>query len=276
MQLIGCQIDIRWEDRQKNFDKVSELLTSTTVSEGSLIVLPEMFASGFSMNVDRIYEKDPSTTETFLSELAKNYSSTVIGGLVKRHDSGKGLNTLSVYGPDGSALGSYQKNHCFSFTGESDYYLSGEDILTFDWQGLKVCPTICYDLRFPELYRRGVAAGAELFPVIASWPVDRVDHWDTLLKARAIENECYVVMAGCVGNLPQVHNMDIQYAQSAVLTPSDFAFPSNAVKGEATPNTEMTLIVDIDLDLLRELHEYGSVRNMKDRRLELYEIKPPA
>ncbi len=78
MQLIGCQIDIRWEDRQKNFDKVSELLTSTTVSEGSLIVLPEMFASGFSMNVDRIYEKDPSTTETFLSELAKNYSSTVI------------------------------------------------------------------------------------------------------------------------------------------------------------------------------------------------------
>jgi predicted amidohydrolase len=81
-------------------------------------------------------------------------------------------------------------------------------------------------------------------------------------------------MAGCVGNLPQVHNMDIQYAQSAVLTPSDFAFPSNAVKGEATPNTEMTLIVDIDLDLLRELHEYGSVRNMKDRRLELYEIKP--
>jgi predicted amidohydrolase len=70
--------------------------------------------------------------------------------------------------------------------------------------------------------------------------------------------------------------MDIQYAQSAVLTPSDFAFPSNAVKGEATPNTEMTLIVDIDLDLLRELHEYGSVRNMKDRRLELYEIKPPA
>jgi omega-amidase len=203
MQLIGCQIDIRWEDRQKNFDKVSELLTSTTVSEGSLIVLPEMFASGFSMNVDRIYEKDPSTTETFLSELAKNYSSTVIGGLVKRHDSGKGLNTLSVYGPDGSALGSYQKNHCFSFTGESDYYLSGEDILTFDWQGLKVCPTICYDLRFPELYRRGVAAGAELFPVIASWPVDRVDHWDTLLKARAIENQAIVIGVNRVGNDPK-------------------------------------------------------------------------
>jgi predicted amidohydrolase len=91
-------------------------------------------------------------------------------------------------------------------------------------------------------------------------------------QARAIENECYVAIAGCV-NLPKVNNMDIQYAQSAVFTPSDFAFPSNGIKAEATPNTEMTLIVDVDLDLLKELHEHGSVRILKDRRTDFNDIK---
>jgi predicted amidohydrolase len=80
------------------------------------------------------------------------------------------------------------------------------------------------------------------------------------------------VIAGSVGNLPRVHNMDIQFAQSAVFTPSDFAFPENAVKAQCTPNTEMTLIVDVNLAALKELHSHGSVQNLKDRRLDLYEI----
>ena len=92
-------------------------------------------------------------------------------------------------------------------------------------------------------------------------------------QARAIENECYVAIAGCVGNLPKVNNMEIQYAQSAVFTPSDFAFPSNGIKAETTANTEMTLIVDVDINLLKELHEHGSVRTMKDRKHDLYQLK---
>ncbi|MGZ8516884.1 MAG: nitrilase-related carbon-nitrogen hydrolase, partial [Chitinophagaceae bacterium] len=91
-------------------------------------------------------------------------------------------------------------------------------------------------------------------------------------QARAIENECYVAIAGSVGNLPKVHNMDIQYAQSAVFTPSDFSFPSNGIKAEATPNTETTLIADVDVDLLKELHSFGAVRNIKDRRTDIYSI----
>ncbi len=91
-------------------------------------------------------------------------------------------------------------------------------------------------------------------------------------QARAIENECYVAMAGSVGNLPKVHNMDIQFAQSVVFTPCDFAFPVNGVKAEATPNTEMILVVDVDLDLLKELHESGSARNLKDRRTDYYDL----
>ena len=80
-------------------------------------------------------------------------------------------------------------------------------------------------------------------------------------------------ITGCVGNLPKVNNMDIQYAQSAIFTPSDFAFPTNAIKSEATPNTEMTVIGDVDLELLKELHEFGSVRNLKDRRTTSIQIK---
>ena len=91
--------------------------------------------------------------------------------------------------------------------------------------------------------------------------------------ARAIENECYVAMAGSVGNLPNVHNMDIQYAQSMVLTPCDFAFPADGIKAQATPNTEMILVVDVDIDLLRELNKLGAVRNLNDRRNDLFELK---
>jgi predicted amidohydrolase len=82
-----------------------------------------------------------------------------------------------------------------------------------------------------------------------------------------------VAIAGSVGSLPNVHNMDIQFAQSMVFTPCDFAFPTNGVKAEATPNTEMTLIADVDIDLLRELNQYGSVRNLRDRRHDLYEVR---
>jgi predicted amidohydrolase len=91
-------------------------------------------------------------------------------------------------------------------------------------------------------------------------------------QSRAIENECYVAIAGSVGNLPKMHNMDIQFAQSMVFTPCDFAFPTNGIKAEATPNTEMILIADVDIDLLRELNQFGSVRNLKDRRQDMFEI----
>lgn len=92
-------------------------------------------------------------------------------------------------------------------------------------------------------------------------------------QARAIENECYVAIAGSVGNLPKVDNADIQYAQSAVFSPSDFAFPYDAIMAETTPNTEMTLIVDLDLEKLKKLRNEGSVRNYLDRRRDLYDVR---
>lgn len=203
MRIFGVQYDVAWEDRAANCRKVESLLAAEDIPAGSLIVLPEMFASGFSMNVDRIHEESPSETEAFMARLAEQYQSCVLGGLVGRSSSGKGINKLSVYGPDQGLIGTYQKNHCFSFTGESDHYEPGSDILVFDWQGFTICPTICYDLRFPELYRRGVRAGANLFVVMASWPVDRIEHWDILARARAIENQATVVAVNRIGRDPK-------------------------------------------------------------------------
>ena len=133
---------------------------------------------------------------------------------------------------------------------------------------------ICYDVEFPELARTLATEGMQI--LFVPFLTDTQNGYSRVrfcAHARAIENECYVAIAGSVGNLPKVHNMDIQYAQSMVFTPCDFSFPANGIKAEATPNTEMILIADLDLDLLKQLHNYGSVRNLKDRREDLYSLQ---
>ncbi len=150
----------------------------------------------------------------------------------------------------------------------------GDKVKVFDTDAGKIGITICYDSEFPEISRLYAEQGMQI--LFVPFLTDTQNGYNRVrycAQARAIENECYVAIAGCVGNLPKVNNMDIQYAQSAIFTPSDFAFPTNAIKAEATPNTEMTVIGDLDLELLKELHEFGSVRNLKDRRLDLYNIK---
>ena len=153
--------------------------------------------------------------------------------------------------------------------------LNGGKLLnTFDTDCAKIGVLICYDVEFPELSRLMADQGMQiLFVPFLTDTQNAYSRVRVCAQARAIENECFVVIAGSVGNLPRVHNMDIQYAQSGVFTPCDFAFPTDGKRAEATPNTEMILVSDVDLDLLNELHTYGSVRNLKDRRNDLYEVR---
>jgi len=150
----------------------------------------------------------------------------------------------------------------------------GKELKVFDTDCGKIGILICYDSEFPELSRLLADEGMDILfvPFLTDTQngYSRVRH---CAQARAIENECYVAIAGSVGNLPNVHNMDIQFAQSMVFTPCDFSFPTNGIKAEATPNTEMILIADVDLSLLRELHQFGSVKNLKDRRKDVFELK---
>ncbi|RRO20875.1 carbon-nitrogen hydrolase family protein [Flavobacteriaceae bacterium 14752] len=149
----------------------------------------------------------------------------------------------------------------------------GNQLKTFDTDCGKIGILICYDVEFPELSRLLAVEGMNiLFVPFLTDTQNGFSRVKLCAQARAVENECYVAIAGSVGNLPKVHNMDIQYAQSAVFTPSDFAFPSNGVKAETTPNTEMILIADVNLDDLTELHNFGSVRNLKDRREDIYSL----
>lgn len=158
---------------------------------------------------------------------------------------------------------------------KNDWVIEGGDHLqVFETDAGRVGILICYDVEFPELGRALAKEGLEIL-FVPFWTDTknsylRVRH---CAQARAVENECYVVLAGSVGNLPQVDPLDVQYGQSAVLSPSDFAFPHDAILSEATPNTEMLLFSDLDMDKLKLLHSEGSVRNLQDRREDLYEVR---
>ncbi len=200
MKLSGCQWDIVWEDRDANFACAEKLAEKSECAD--LIILPEMFSTGFSMNVEKVAESAPSQSESLLKKLARDHDSAVLGGLVREGRGEKGYNELIAYSPYGNELGSYRKNRTFRYTGEFDHYENGTEITVFEWNGWKISPLICYDLRFPELFRRGAAKGAELFVVIASWPDVRVEHWLALLRARAIENLAYVIGVNRCGKDP--------------------------------------------------------------------------
>jgi len=193
MDLIAVQFDVAWEDKPANCARVRRLLAAAEIRPGSLIVLPEMFAAGFSMNVAGVGEEAGGPTETFLGELAAEHKSCVLGGVVTRAAGGRGRNEAVAFGAHGREAARYCKLHPFGCAGESDHYVAGDELVTFEWAGFTVAPLICYDLRFPETFRGAVDRGANLFAVIANWPSPRQEHWSTLLAARAIENQAYVV-----------------------------------------------------------------------------------
>jgi predicted amidohydrolase len=155
-----------------------------------------MFATGFSMNVARTAEPLEGPTARFLADLAKQHSIHLLGGaVITDAQTGKPRNEALAFDPDGRLVTHYAKCYPFSPSREHEYYAAGERVVPFDWTGARVSPAVCYDLRFPELFRRATAEGAEVLPVIANWPVTREAHWTTLLRARAIENQAFV--AGC-------------------------------------------------------------------------------
>jgi len=173
MKIIGCQLDIRWEDKEPNHAKVRNLLGEASPSPESLIVLPEMFATGFSMNVEAIAENGNRATQDFLSGLASEFRCFVLGGVVIRAADGRGLNQAVAYSPSGSELARYSKLHPFSHAGENEYYAPGAEIITFTCNSFVVAPSICYDLRFPEALRAAIRRGAQALAVIANWPAAR-------------------------------------------------------------------------------------------------------
>jgi omega-amidase len=203
LNIHALQLDSVWEDKASNFTKVQALLASAPPCKGSLIVVPEMFATGFSCDVTKTLEPVGGETEQFLRELAARHDCSVMAGVVTQGKDGRGRNQSLVIAPDGRELARYTKVQPFSLGGEAEVHERGSAPVLFKWAGLKIAPLICYDLRFPELAREAVKLGAEVLVYIAAWPVKRFQHWMTLLQARAIENQAYVVGVNRTGADPQ-------------------------------------------------------------------------
>jgi predicted amidohydrolase len=204
MKVYCCQTDIVWEDKSRNFASARQLIDSAKPEPRSLVLLPEMFATGFSMNVPGIAEGVKSETAEFLSATAREFSIYLMGGIVTTAADHRGRNQAAIFNPLGKEIARYSKMQPFSLGGEAKAYGAGDDVVIFDWEGVKVAPFVCYDLRFPEGFRRAVRKGAEMFAVIANWPVVRIGHWVTLLQARAIENLAFVAGTNRCGTDPKL------------------------------------------------------------------------
>jgi len=203
VNVTAIQFDIAWENKVANFEKARRLLTEASPERDSLVVLPEMFATGFTMNTEAMAEPYGGETEQFLAQTAKEFGVFLLAGAAMRGRDGKARNKALVFSPAGELIAFYAKMHPFTPGGEAEHYTAGERPAVFRWGDCVVSPFVCYDLRFPEIFREAAAAHRpELFAVIANWPEKRIQHWIRLLQARAIENQAYVVGVNRIGNDP--------------------------------------------------------------------------
>ena len=253
MKAVLCQLELAWEDPGANYSKIRRLLAGRDDLAGSLIVLPEMLATGFSMDVAAVAAGEPGRTQGFLAELAQSHRATVLGGFGIPHGDRRGRNVAVAMDPSGTRIAEYTKIHPFSYGGEDERYQAGDAVASFGWSGFQVCPLICYDLRFPEVFRAGAGLGAELFCVIANWPIKRVSHWITLLQARAIENQAYVVGVNRVGS-----GGGLDYSgDSAIIDPLGEVLATGA-------GVETVLLADLDAAHVAATRDH--FRFLQDRR----------
>lgn len=277
---------IQWQMRPyASFDElmhqVEYFIDSVAGYRSDFAVFPEFFNAPLMAKYNHLGEADAirelakytKAVIEKLSELSITYNINIISGSMPEIVRNKLYNVGYLCRRDGS-VERYEKIHVTPDEAKVWGMQNGNQLQTFETDSGKIGILICYDSEFPELSRLLADEGMDiLFVPFLTDTQNGYSRVRLCAQARAIENECYVAISGSVGNLPNVHNMDIQYAQSAVFTPCDFSFPSNGIKAEATPNTEMILVADVDLDLLRELHSFGAVKNLKDRRKDFYRLE---
>ncbi len=217
MKIALGQLDMVWEDKKASLVKAEQMVRMAAQGQADMILFPEMSLTGFSMNLHAVAEKGESSgSVAAMSEIAARYGVAVGFGwaALPESDGAKGTNRFTLIGPEGSVLAEYRKIHPFRYGGEADFYQGGEELVTVPWHGHTWGLFICYDLRFPEVFQL-VSGQADILLVIANWPASRSDQWTALLKARAIENQSYIVGVNCVGS-----RNDLDYSgDSAVFDP---------------------------------------------------------
>ena len=251
MKVAAVQHDIVWEDPDANFAHLAPLVAAAAAQGARLVVLTEMFATGFSMAAGRIAEPTGGPSSAFLAACAAEHGVWVCGSIPERRDGGRPCNQLVLAAPDGSAH-RYAKIHPFSYAGEHEHYEAGTTTLTVDVEGVRVSPFVCYDLRFPEELR-DVAEATDLYVVVANWPAPRRRHWQVLLQARAIENQAYVVGVNRVGR-----GDGLDYAGDSMIVDPMGEVLASAAGGEAV------LVADVDPAVVDDVRT--SLPFLADRR----------
>jgi predicted amidohydrolase len=206
LKVFLIQFSPTWENKESNYSKVQNLIERSFPEPHSLVVLPEAFATGFSLNPKATTRAEPDQTYAFLSNISISHKIWILAGvIVPNENNTKAKNIAVLFNPNGKQVGVYQKMYPFTPMGEEKVHTRGKSTKTFHVEGFQLSPILCYDLRFPELFRMNIVQGTNLFVVIASWPKVRINHWHTLLQARAIENQAYVIGLNRTGKDPN-HN----------------------------------------------------------------------
>jgi len=252
MIVAGIQHDIVWEQPAENFARLAPMIERAAAAGARLVVLTEMYATGFSMKTDRIAEPIGGPSADFLVDQASAHNVWICASVPERaKPSARPFNQLVLAAPDGSTR-RYAKIHPFTFGREHEHYTAGGEFLTVEIEGTRCSFFVCYDLRFAdEFWVR--AEQTDCFVVPANWPASRREHWMALLRARAIENQAYVVGINRVGDGGRLHYC----GDSMIIDP----FGEIVAQGA---DSEAVIVADVDPDRVRSVRaEYPF---LQDRR----------
>lgn len=265
MKVLIVQMQSVLGDKDANFAKIDKLLSGKESYRPDLIILPELFATGWFCDIyAKVAEEiDNSKTLKFLSDIAKNFHSNVIGGsFVRKAENGDIKNTCPVFDRNGDLIATYDKMHLYSYLGDTENLNSvkGQKPVIAQTDIGKIGLTICYDIRFPEIYRCYAYGGADLLVNVAAWPKSRKLHWETLSRARAIENQSFMIAVSQTG---EIQNGVYNLGHSAVLSPLGETIAS-------LDDEEAVLTAEIDLEEMKKLRNV--VKTLSDKH-EKYSLE---
>ncbi len=262
--VLGIQFNPKIADKEENLAKIESVLAQNKHLDFQIAVLPEVFNTGLTEeNFERLAEVVPTgMTSTFASETAKKHNIYFLAGsIMEKCPDGKVRNTSALYSPDGKLAAKYSKIHMFSYFGsaEGKYVTAGDSCCVAETDIGKIGLSICYDLRFPELYRKLTYSGAQMIFCCAAWPLDRLSHWLVLNQARAVENLVWMISVNQSGRMSEKRT---NAGNSMIINPW----------GEVTAqggSEEKALYAQIDLDEVERIRKDFPVLN--DRNLKAYE-----
>ncbi len=264
MKVAGIQMDVVYGNPDENYRRAEELIRAAVKDKPETVVLPETWNTGFppTERTKELADRDGHRTKELFASLARELEINIVGGSITNLK-GKGgslYNTCYTFNKKGECVVEYDKTHLFSYAKEHEYFQAGDRVTTFELDGVKCGVIICYDIRFLELVRTLALQEIEVLFVPAQWPVPRINHWEILNQARAIENQMYVVCVNSCG----VAGETAYGGHSAIIN------PWGEVLAKAGDKDEI-ITAELDFGIVERLR--NSINVYRDRRPELYNIK---